>query len=36
MLRRLSLHEHGAVELLAGLALVAAPLMLGFEPRAPF
>jgi hypothetical protein len=32
MLRRLSLTEHGAVELLAGLALIAAPLVLGFGP----
>lgn len=33
-LRRLSLHEHGAIELLAGLALVAAPFVLGFGPGA--
>ncbi len=30
MLRRLSLIEHGAVELLAGLALIAAPFALGY------
>ena len=30
MVRRLSLAEHGAVELLAGVALIAAPLVLGF------
>lgn len=29
MVRRLSIHEHGAAELLAGLALIAAPLVLG-------
>jgi hypothetical protein len=32
ILRRLTLHEHGAIELLAGLALVAAPFVLGFGP----
>jgi hypothetical protein len=32
MLRRLSLPEHGAVELLVGVALIAAPLFLGFGP----
>ena len=32
MLRRLSLPEHGAVELLVGLGLIAAPLLLGFGP----
>jgi hypothetical protein len=32
--RRLSLHEHGAIELLAGLALVAAPFALGFGAAA--
>jgi hypothetical protein len=32
MLRRLSLPEHGAVELLVGLALIAAPFALGFGP----
>jgi hypothetical protein len=32
MLRRLSLPEHGAVELLVGVALIAAPLVLGFGP----
>jgi hypothetical protein len=32
MFRRLSLPEHGALELLGGLALVAAPLLLGFGP----
>jgi hypothetical protein len=32
MLRRLSLPEHGVVELLMGLALIAAPLTLGFGP----
>jgi hypothetical protein len=32
MLRRLSLPEHSAVELLAGLALIAAPFALGFGP----
>ena len=32
MLRRLSLPEHGAVELLVGVALIAAPFVLGFGP----
>ncbi len=32
MLRRLSLPEHGAVELVVGLGLIAAPLLLGFGP----
>jgi hypothetical protein len=32
MLRRLSLPEHGAVELVIGVALIAAPLVLGFGP----
>ena len=32
MVRRLSLAEHGAVELLGGLLLIAAPLVLGFGP----
>jgi hypothetical protein len=32
MLRRLSLQEHGAVELLVGIALMAAPFVLGFGP----
>jgi hypothetical protein len=32
MLRRLSLPEHGAVELLVGVALIAAPFFLGFGP----
>ena len=32
MLRRLSLPEHGAVELLVGIALIAAPFVLGFGP----
>jgi hypothetical protein len=32
MLRRLSLPEHGAVELVVGLGLIAAPLVLGFGP----
>jgi hypothetical protein len=32
MKRRLSLAEHGAVELLGGLLLIAAPLVLGFGP----
>jgi hypothetical protein len=32
MLRRLSLPEHGAVELLVGVALIAAPFVLGFDP----
>jgi hypothetical protein len=31
-LRRLSLPEHGAVELVLGLALIAAPFALGFGP----
>jgi hypothetical protein len=31
-LRRLSLPEHGVVELCAGLALIAAPFALGFGP----
>jgi hypothetical protein len=31
MLRRLSLTEHGAVELLVGLALIASPLALGYD-----
>src|SRR3954447_25205075 len=30
--RRLSLPEHGAAELVVGLALIAAPLALGFGP----
>ena len=34
MVRRLSLAEHGAVELLGGLLLIAAPLVFGFEPGA--
>jgi hypothetical protein len=34
MLRRLSLPEHGAVELLVGLGLIAAPFLLGFGPAA--
>jgi hypothetical protein len=34
MFRRLSIQEHGAIELLAGLALVAAPFVLGFGPGA--
>jgi hypothetical protein len=34
MFRRLSIQEHGAIELLAGLALVAAPFPLGFGPGA--
>ena len=34
ILRRLSLHEHGAIELLAGLTLVAAAFLLGFGPVA--
>ena len=34
MLRRLSLPEHGALELVVGLALIAAPLVLGFGPAA--
>lgn len=32
MVRRLSLAEHGTVELLGGLLLIAAPLVLGFGP----
>jgi hypothetical protein len=32
MLRRLSLPEHGAVELLVGVALIAAPFVFGFGP----
>jgi hypothetical protein len=32
MPRRLSLPEHGAVELLVGIALIAAPFVLGFGP----
>jgi hypothetical protein len=32
MLRRLSLPEHGAVELVVGVALIGAPLALGFGP----
>jgi hypothetical protein len=32
MLRRLSLPEHGALELVVGLALIAAPFALGFGP----
>jgi hypothetical protein len=32
MLRRLSIPEHGAVELLVGLALIAAPFVFGFGP----
>ncbi|HEY6694899.1 MAG TPA: hypothetical protein VI006_18755 [Solirubrobacteraceae bacterium] len=32
MLRRLSLTEHGALEMLVGLALIAAPFALGFGP----
>jgi hypothetical protein len=31
MLRRLSLTEHGAVELVVGLALIAAPFALGYD-----
>jgi hypothetical protein len=34
MSRRLSLPEHGAVELLVGIALIAAPLVLDFGPAA--
>jgi hypothetical protein len=34
MLRRLSLPEHGAVELIIGVALIAAPFLLGFGPAA--
>jgi hypothetical protein len=33
MTRRLSLAEHGAVELLGGVLLIAAPLVLGFGPN---
>jgi hypothetical protein len=33
-LRRLSIDEHGAFELLAGLALIAAPFLLAFNPGA--
>jgi hypothetical protein len=32
MLRRLSLQEHGALELLVGIALIVAPFALGFGP----
>ena len=32
MMRRLSLAEHGAIELLGGLLLIAAPLVFGFGP----
>jgi hypothetical protein len=32
MLRRLSIPEHGAIELLVGLALIAAPFVFGFGP----
>src|SRR6185436_1217739 len=32
MLRRLSLPAHGALELLLGLALIAAPFLLGLTP----
>ena len=32
MLRRLSLPEHAAVELIVGVALIAAPFALGFGP----
>jgi hypothetical protein len=32
MFRRLSLPEHGAVELVVGVALIAAPFVLGFGP----
>jgi hypothetical protein len=32
MPRRLSIPEHGAVELLVGLALIAAPFVFGFGP----
>jgi hypothetical protein len=32
MVRRLSIPEHGAVELLIGVALIAAPFALGFGP----
>jgi hypothetical protein len=34
MFRRLSIQEHGAIELLAGLALVGAPFALGFGAAA--
>jgi hypothetical protein len=34
MLRRLSLTEHGLLELVAGLALIGAPLVLGLGPVA--
>jgi hypothetical protein len=34
MLRRLSLPEHAAVELLVGVVLIAAPFVLGFGPAA--
>ena len=34
MFRRLSLTEHGLLELLAGLALIGAPLVLGLGPVA--
>jgi len=34
MLRRLSLPEHGAVELLVGVALIVLPFVLGFGPAA--
>ena len=34
MTRRLTLTEHGVLELLAGLALIGAPLLLGFGPVA--
>jgi hypothetical protein len=34
MIRRLSLTEHGLLELLAGLALIGAPLVLGLGPVA--
>jgi hypothetical protein len=34
MMRRLSLPEHGAVELLVGVALIAAPFVLGFGAAA--
>src|SRR5918994_2658985 len=32
MIRRLSLTEHGLLELIAGLALIGAPLVLGLGP----
>jgi hypothetical protein len=32
MVRRLSLPEHGAVELVIGVALIAVPFVLAFEP----